>query len=393
MSSDAVKISRVGKSLIRERLLDQLIRHGYPTLIAAQCIALLVYLALSPFSDSGYLTFWIVLFTLVSIIRYIGLIVSQSRFGRDTIRLIARYQVVGALLGGVIWSTLIVAYDPAQPLFAQLFLLLILVGLPAGSLASNAVYLPAFIAFSLPIMASLILWAQLLTTSFRTEFTIVSMIYSALILVIARQYAANMRNSIERSEENKVLIRQIKAVNAKLLQLAYKDPLTSLSNRRQFEENASQLLEQLNVASSSMALMLVDVDNFKQVNDTYGHEAGDELLREISNRIKSSSRESEMLAQVEVARIGGDEFIIVYHLDAEATGIEALAQRILHEISVPMALSNHSFKPSVSIGIALAPKHAGKIKDLVRVADAAMYQAKKAGGNRVKIAAENTVSI
>ena len=390
MSSDKVKISPVSGSLIKERLLDQLIRHGYPTLIAAQCVAVLVYLALSPFSQSSFLMIWISVLTLVSIIRFFSLIVSSRRFSRGNIKWIARYQVLGALLGGITWSVLIFAYNPVQPLFAQLFLLVILVGLPASSLASNAVYLPAFLAFVLPIMGSLVFWAQVFTTSFRAEFTIVSVIYTALIVVIARQYAANMRNSIERSEENKILVRQIKAVNAKLLQLAYKDPLTSLSNRRQFEENASRLLEQLDGATSSIALMLVDVDNFKQVNDNYGHEAGDELLREISERIKASSRESEMIVQAEVARIGGDEFIIVYSLDAQSTGIEALAQRILHEITQPMALADKSFKPSVSIGIALAPKHASKIKDLVRVADAAMYKAKKSGGHRVEIAADNT---
>lgn len=191
--------------MIRERLLDQLIHHGFPTLIAAQCVGFLVYLALSPFSEGRFLTVWIVLFTLVSVVRYIGLIISRRRFKRDNIKLIARYQVLGALLGGIIWSTLVLTYNPAEPLFAQLFLLLILVGLPAGSLASNAVYLPAFLGFGLPIMGSLVFWAQIYTTSFRTKFTIVSVIYSALILVIARQYAANMRNSIERSEENKVL--------------------------------------------------------------------------------------------------------------------------------------------------------------------------------------------
>ncbi|MCP5445585.1 MAG: diguanylate cyclase [Chromatiaceae bacterium] len=386
MSSTALHTALVNGALIKERLLDQLMRHGYPTLVAAQCVALLVFLALSPFSEGGFLTIWIVLFTLVSVVRYIGLIISRDRFKRDNIKPIARYQVLGALLGGTIWSALVFTYNPAQPLFAQLFLLVILVGLPAGSLASNAVYLPAFLAFALPIMGSLVFWALVHTTSFRTEFTIVSVIYAALILIIARQYAANMRNSIERSEENKILVREIKAVNAKLLQLAYKDPLTSLSNRRQFEENAARLLEQLSGTASSMALLLIDVDNFKQVNDTYGHEAGDELLRELSSRIKSSSRESEMIAQVEVARIGGDEFIIVYHLDAKSTGIEALSQRILHEISLPMELAGKTFQPSVSIGIALAPKHAAKIKDLVRVADVAMYQAKKAGGSRAVIA-------
>jgi len=384
--SDSAKLPLVEKALIRERLLDQLIRHGFPTLIAAQCVGFLAYLVLSPFSENRFLDIWIAVFTLLTIIRYLSLIFSRRRFSRSNITWIAYFQVIGAIVGGLTWAALIFTYDPVQPLFAQLFLLLIIVGMPAASLASNAIYLPVFLAFSLPILGSMVLWTIVFTSSFQTEFTIVAMIYSVLILIIARQYAANMRNSIERGEENKILVREIKAANTKLLQLAYKDPLTSLSNRRQFEENASRLTEQLEKTSSSLALMLIDVDDFKQVNDTFGHEAGDELLREISRRIKSFSRESEIFDQEEAARIGGDEFIIVYHLDAGATGIEELGQRILHEISMPMDLSGKPFKPSVSIGIAIAPQHATKIKDLVRVADAAMYRRKKAGGNGVYFA-------
>lgn len=249
-------------------------------------------------------------------------------------------------------------------------------------------YFPTFVAFALPILGSLIIWVLFFSTNLESEFAVVLAVYTALILFIARQYGANIRNTIEREEENKILVREIRAANAKLLQLAYKDPLTNLSNRRQFEENAAQWMEQLSGSSFSLALMLVDVDNFKQVNDTFGHEAGDELLKEISNRIRSASRESEMIAQVEVARIGGDEFIIVYHLDASARGLDKLSRRILHEITQPTMLADRSFTPSVSIGIALAPAHASKIKDLVRVADVAMYQAKKAawqqGGNRLR---------
>jgi len=312
--SDSAKLPLVEKALIRERLLDQLIRHGFPTLIAAQCVGFLAYLVLSPFSENRFLDIWIAVFTLLTIIRYLSLIFSRRRFSRSNITWIAYFQVIGAIVGGLTWAALIFTYDPVQPLFAQLFLLLIIVGMPAASLASNAIYLPVFLAFSLPILGSMVLWTIVFTSSFQTEFTIVAMIYSVLILIIARQYAANMRNSIERGEENKILV------------------------------------------------------------------------REISRRIKSFSRESEIFDQEEAARIGGDEFIIVYHLDAGATGIEELGQRILHEISMPMDLSGKPFKPSVSIGIAIAPQHATKIKDLVRVADAAMYRRKKAGGNGVYFA-------
>lgn len=383
----------VNSPLIKERLVDQLIRHSFSTFIASQFIAFLVFLTLLPYTEKEFITSWIVAFTSVTIVRYVNLIISKRNLIQGNIERIANYHTLGALFGGITWSVLILAYDAAQPLFPQLLIILVISGMPAASLASNAVYFPTFVAFALPILGSLIIWVLFFSTNLESEFAVVLAVYTALILFIARQYGANIRNTIEREEENKILVREIRAANAKLLQLAYKDPLTNLSNRRQFEENAAQWMEQLSGSSFSLALMLVDVDNFKQVNDTFGHEAGDELLKEISNRIRSASRESEMIAQVEVARIGGDEFIIVYHLDASARGLDKLSRRILHEITQPTMLADRSFTPSVSIGIALAPAHASKIKDLVRVADVAMYQAKKAGGNRVEIASDDTTTI
>ena len=95
MSSDSPKASLVNRALIRERLLDQLIRHGYPTLIAIQCVGFLVYLALAPFSDGNCMTMWIVVFTTVNAGRFVSLTLSRRHFCRDNINRIADYQVLG----------------------------------------------------------------------------------------------------------------------------------------------------------------------------------------------------------------------------------------------------------------------------------------------------------
>jgi len=92
------------------------------------------------------------------------------------------------------------------------------------------------------------------------------------------------------------------------------------------------------------------------------------------------------------ARIGGDEFVIMYHLDFVEADIHGLARRILHDITEPFALGNRMFRPSVSIGIAFAPQHASTLKELMRVADSAMYRAKEAGGNRFVVADEGSGS-
>ncbi len=382
------QLKRADKQLIREKLIARLLRHGIPTLIAGQGVALLTYWALRSSSKARFVNGWIVVLTMVSVGRLINLAIHRRNYSPVNINRISRDYQIGAFAGGLAWASLLVGLDPASPLFSQLFLLVTLVGMPAASLAPNAIYLPVFLAFSGPIFLALITWSLFFSPAYHLEFSLMAFVYAALIAYVANQYYSNLKNSIRQEHENQILVREIKTANMKLLNLAYKDPLTNLSNRRQFEENAERLMEQLGSISTSLALMLVDIDNFKTVNDSLGHEAGDQLLKEVSSRIKVSSRESELVAQSHAgaARIGGDEFVIMYHLDSAESEIHGLARRILHDISEPFTLGDATFRPSVSVGIALAPEHAATIKELLRVADSAMYRAKEAGGNRFVVA-------
>ncbi len=389
MTHPAGQLTGVDKQFIRLKLIDQLLRHAVPTLIAGQGVALLAYWALRSGSQNVFMDGWIIVFTMISIGRFISLTINRRNFSPGNIKVIARDYQIGAFAGGLVWASLIVSFDSASPLFSQLFLLVTLVGMPAASLASNAIYLPVFLAFSCPVFLALIFWSLFFSPGHQLEFSLMASVYAALIVYVANQYYSSFKNTIRQEQENQILVREIKTANMKLLNLAYKDPLTNLSNRRQFEENSELLMQQLGTISTSLVLMLVDLDNFKTVNDSLGHEAGDQLLKEVSNRIKSSSRESELVAQSHAgaARIGGDEFVIMYHLDFAEADIHGLARRILRDISEPFALVEDTmFSPSVSIGIALAPQHASTIKELLRVADSAMYRAKEAGGNQFSIA-------
>ncbi len=387
MNETDIKRSVVGIRKIQAKLVQELLNHSLLTLLSGYGVALVVYWILNASSDTEFINSWFIGFSLITVFRLLHLFVSQQKITLDNAEAISRQYLLGATLGGLTWASLILGHDASLPLFIQLFILVTLVGMPVASLASNAFCLPVFLGFSLPILSSLVIWGAFFSPSLNFEFTSMAMLYSILVVGIARRYYITLRNSIERGEENQILIREVKEANAKLLHLAYHDPLTNLSNRRQFEENARTLLEKLGSVLNSLALMLIDVDNFKTVNDTLGHKSGDKLLKEISKRIISSSRQSELIiqGQLEAARIGGDEFIIMYHMEPNDTDIKKLAGRVLSTLTEPMQLYNKSFKPSVSIGIALAPQDATKIEELVSVADSAMYMAKHAGGNRYHI--------
>lgn len=174
--------------------------------------------------------------------------------------------------------------------------------------------------------------------------------------------------------------------------LAHHDGLTGLPNRLLFEERCEQVLQLAERESSHLALLLLDLDGFKPVNDNYGHEAGDEVLREVAHRLQACiKRRSDT-----VARLGGDEFIVLLpHLE-HANDAWQVAELIRQTLAQPLALNAEKYgtptqpKPVItlgaSIGIACAPEHGNSPRNLLRAADAAMYRVKKSGKNHIAFA-------
>ena len=164
----------------------------------------------------------------------------------------------------------------------------------------------------------------------------------------------------------------------RLVHLASHDHLTGLFNRRRFEEEVSQRLAETSRHGGVGALLWIDLDNFKAVNDSFGHRVGDELLREVAAVLREHSREGQVLA-----RLGGDEFAILLPRAGEAEAVKA-AERILGELAMlPLRTDGHPLRISASVGVARYPEHAKVVDQLLLRADAAMYGAKEDGRNRV----------
>lgn len=158
--------------------------------------------------------------------------------------------------------------------------------------------------------------------------------------------------------------------------LAYHDPLTGLSNRVLFLDVLEQSIANVKRTGLPLALLYVDLDNFKQINDTLGHKAGDQLLMATANRLRASVRRTDI-----VARLGGDEIAI---LQTEINNIEiatTLARKLLRVISQPFVVEGKKIDASISIGIAMYPNDGDSLEDLLNKADQAMYQAKNGGRN------------
>ncbi|NTS77693.1 EAL domain-containing protein [Catenovulum sp. SM1970] len=171
-------------------------------------------------------------------------------------------------------------------------------------------------------------------------------------------------------------ISSIKQNQKAMEKLAYYDTLTGLCNRGFFKTQLAKAFEMSKRGHHSFALLYFDLDQFKRINDTLGHDAGDELLVVISSRLKSRLR-----AEDSVARLGGDEFAIIVNAVSEPDKVSNLARGILSLIQEPIPINNAEILVSASIGITLAPNDADNIDILLRNADLAMYQAKEAGRN------------
>jgi diguanylate cyclase (GGDEF)-like protein len=168
---------------------------------------------------------------------------------------------------------------------------------------------------------------------------------------------------------------------AELTRQAYHDALTGLPNRTQLLDRAGQEVDAASTDGGSLAMLLIDLDGFKRINDTVGHHAGDALLHAVGQRVQATVREHDV-----VARLGGDEFAILLARDPGEAEAAAIAERIHARLCEPFDIDGSEIRVGASIGIALYPADAGDMPALMKASDAAMYCAKRDGGG-VRLAA------
>lgn len=203
---------------------------------------------------------------------------------------------------------------------------------------------------------------------------------SGVYLLIKYFIKEKDKNASERlkKEHNALVLstEELKKANMKLKTLAHYDSLTGLPNRDLFNDRLGQAIEKAKRHHNELALLFVDLDRFKQINDSLGHSLGDKVLQTVANRLHGCIRKEDSLA-----RLGGDEFILLMDDLNKGENASLLAQKIIECLAEPIYIDEHTFYVTASIGISLYPHDDKDINKLIMYADTAMYKAKKEGKN------------
>jgi two-component system, cell cycle response regulator len=182
--------------------------------------------------------------------------------------------------------------------------------------------------------------------------------------------------------EVRLLYKQLEQYNRALESMALHDALTGLPNRRLLFDRLALAIAHARRNKSTMAVMVLDLDGFKQVNDTLGHDAGDTLLRMVANRLVAAVRQQDT-----VARLGGDEFVIALWELSQADDVARLASKVIQAVSQSYRIQGLDVNITASVGVGIYPTHGDAVETLMKRADMALYDAKRSGKNGFRIAA------
>ena len=285
---------------------------------------------------------------------------------------------VGVILSSILWGSISFFMFSPEQLELQMFVIYILTGLSAGAAISYSVDIISAMSYTLLSLVPMLLRLFWFGDEIFIAMSVAGFLYVAYMI-------ASIRNFNQNQIENITLRLDAATRENEIKQLAFFDSLTNLPNRRLLIDRLSHALVMSTRTNKRGALLFLDLDHFKVLNDSLDHDMGDLLLKQVSARLLACVRESDT-----VARFGGDEFVVMLEDLSEdhavaSSQVSAISKQIITSLNQPYQLNSFEYISTPSVGVAMFGEHGQSHDELLKHADIAMYQAKKAGRNVVRL--------
>ena len=379
------------KSKIQAALIANLYSEVQAGLVASVLGSFVLVIGLYPVVDHSWLIAWFSIFMLICVIREITFVLYYRDVNpeKNYIKW-RRIFVVNVFVAGAAWGFVSSVLFPYPHMIQVILIVLLMTGVAAGSVASLCSQYTAVLAFLLPALVPLCI--RLTFIGDRTLFLagFASYIYLAFLIAIAFKSHRMTKNSISLQFQNAELLHDLsqaktdlEKINKKIIHSATHDALTNLANRNVFDKRFEEIVENANNQRKSLALLHLNIDGFKEVNEIYGHQIGNILLQRIAERVRSSVTRANLLA-----RLGSDEFVVVCENVTEVQSLIDLAQKICTVVSIPLELESFNLLVTISIGISVFPIDGHDVETLFRSADQTLRKVKDAGGNNFKFSSD-----
>jgi diguanylate cyclase (GGDEF)-like protein len=379
------------------------------------------------YHDNKLLIIWIISMCLIASAR---ILISQkffldqkNNFSKHPVSFWVNTYTASSLASGSGWASLIFFLPATIDPVTISVIYIIFFAIMAATITALPVVLPAYFAYTTPIFLSALSFSFFITSRYTIYISIASVIYFSLIIsagrILNNRYKQNFSLLIENeklisklhdeivhkelaqqksiinqqvleetvkqrtkelSDINKTLLNEIserRRIESNLKHMAHHDNLTNLPNRLLLDARLEHAIERAKRSHLQVAVIFIDLDHFKTINDSLGHAAGDELLVTVSKRLLKCIREGDT-----VARLGGDEFIIIIEQLHDIGDLDPLLKKIMEATSETISIKNHDLVTSASMGISIYPDDGDNAEKLMRNADAAMYYVKENGRHK-----------
>jgi diguanylate cyclase (GGDEF)-like protein len=387
----------------KKRIFSQIIAKSMKQALIVNIIELpivfLTYIVLLSVHQSIYVHLWLGYHLLASTtLRFTCLYLYHHNFRHQDVYFWRKMFTIIAALVGISWGIVGSVLMPVNAPAAQLYIILLLFALASGGMPVLAPLLLEYTIFLLALMIPFMGWMFLqggtillfgillpcwIALSLIAAYHTRNLIIKALLLQFENKdlYNNTLKAKRELEQINNSLIFEIrlrKSIEKRLESIATHDKLTGLPNRVLLHTFLNETFAKADLLKKMVAVVFIDMDNFKPINDTLGHDIGDKLLAAIGERLRYRIRKADF-----VCRIGGDEFVIVITNLQTIQTISRIVENILHAIAERYTIGQHDFSNiTASAGISLYPQDAMTFDQLIKFADIAMYKAKERGGNQ-----------